>query len=58
VPDNIWDLKNYVEKSCRLWLFKWTNDWRFLPFNTIRKSEIITTLVRAIEGYKDENTNP
>ncbi len=51
-------LKDYVIKSCELWLLNW-RDWKFHPHDTLTKAQALTIMIRLFEWKKsDESVNP
>lgn len=50
-------LKDFIIKSCELWIFKWSN-WYFYPKQNITKAQLLTAIVRIIDWVKDETSNP
>lgn len=50
-------LKDYVIKSCKLWIFKWYN-WKFLPNSKLTSAQSIVVVSRIIWWMMDENVNP
>lgn len=53
-----WDksYQDYIKSSCQLWIMKWSN-WLFFPYFNIKKSELITILIRTIYWKLDETNN-
>ena len=47
------DLKEIIVESCRLWLFKWSNNI-FNPQNTITNAQVLTVIGRMLYGMQNE----
>ena len=53
------DLIPSIEKAAKYWLIRWDgNSNNFRPADPISRAEFFTVIVRALDGNKDENTNP
>ena len=50
-------LTQSIERSCALWLFKWTK-WSFLAKEPLTKAQALTVLIRALEWVQDETQQP
>lgn len=50
-------LVSYIQKSCELWLMKWTN-WNFDPKSKITKAQVLAVIWRMYYWQLDENVNP
>ena len=52
--DDAWaDLRDVVKESCKLWLFKWSNN-KFNPANSITNAQLLTVVWRMLYWMQDE----
>ncbi len=51
-------LKQYIIKSCQLWLFQWSK-WKFMPKKRLTNAQAVTVMVRLLRWEKlDETIKP
>ncbi len=52
-------LSNHITDSCKLWIFKWTNNKEFFPKQGLTKAEALAVVIRMFNQWLlDEQTEP
>lgn len=52
-------LAKHIISSCKMWIFRWTSEWTYIPLWSITKAEALAVIVRMFKNnLLDESKNP